>query len=64
MAGFEGVLSLGAGVAKRTYDDTSNWNPLLIAIAHKQFKTVEALFEKIPSFHALNCLAKPYHLKV
>ncbi len=39
------------------------WNPLLLAIGAKQGEITRILFERVESFHKLNCLSRPYEFE-
>ena len=42
--GYQGVISIGTGKAKRTYK-TDNWNPLLICLGYKRYSIALIIFQ-------------------
>jgi hypothetical protein len=57
---------MSKGAHLKTYD-TSMWNPILLAIASRNVKAVDLLFDHeatSENFHQLVCLSKPYSKEV
>ena len=57
---------MSKGAHLKTYD-TSMWNPILLAIASRNVKAVDLLFDHeatSENFHQLVCLSKPYTKEV
>ena len=67
MRGLKRTIEVGKnapGIKKKSYD-TSNWSPILLAIASRSLETVDILFDQgEENFHLINSLSKPYDNEV